>query len=340
MKLLKKYISKTTQNTFFPIFLSLFTITSVVFLVKIASLTSVITITFSELGYLYLLRTPTILYYTLPITFFISMIINLSKLSGEYELIVISSFGFSPLKLLRIILPVSLMASATLFVISFILIPQTDYLEGKFVNQKQKEAEFNVKPSEYGQVFGPWYIYVEGKVGNVYKDITLFQPTETKDTFVMAKEANIANEQEYLKLELLNGTAMNISTTKFQQIDFETMLLRYKTVEIKEINSINDLIVYWTNIDIESSKMRLFVQNIFISLFPLISALFYVALGFYNPRYEKNKNTIYAIILTTIYMVAMQKVSDLKDINMIYWLAGIWIFISFVIYRIRVKPYY
>ncbi len=340
MRLLKKYITETLSNSFFPIFLSLFTITSVVFLVKIASLTSVITMTFAELGYLYLLKMPIILYYTLPVTFFISMIINLSKLSGEYELIVISSFGFSPMKLLVILIPVSFLASLSLFVISFIVIPQSDYLEGKFINKKQKEAEFNVKPSEYGQVFGPWYIYVEGKTGNTYKDITLFQPTQNKDTFVMAKEAFIDNERDYLKLELNGGSAINISQDKFQQIDFENMLLRYKSSEVSEVATIGDLILYWTNIDPQSSKKRLFVENIFISLFPIASVLFFVALGFYNPRYEKNNNTVYAIILTTIYMIATQKVAELRDVNMIYLLLSIWILVSYVIYRIRVKPHY
>jgi len=340
MKLLKKYFSETLSNTFFPIFLSLFTITSVVFLVKIASLTSVITINFTELSYMYLLRIPTILYYTLPITFFISIIINLSKLSGEYELIVISSFGFSPFKLLKILFPISFFTTLALFVISFILIPQTDYLESKFINEKNQDAQFNIKPSEYGQVFGPWFIYVEGKENNVYKDITLFQPSQTKDIFVMAKSANIKNEEGKLQLELENGTAISIVPNKMQQINYEKMLLMYDLKEAKKITSITDLILYWAHIDTNSTQMRLFVQNFFVSLFPLVSLFFYIVFGFYNPRYEKNKNTLYAIGLTVIYMITMQKVSEFKDFNMIYIVIGIWISISFILYKIRIKPYY
>lgn len=340
MRLLKRYISGAISGTFFPIFVSLFTITSVVFLVKIAALTSVITIDFGELSYLYALSIPNILYYTLPITFFISMILNLSKLSGEYELIVISSFGLSPMKLLRIILPVSFFMSIALFIISFIVIPQTDYLQAKFLTQKQQEAEFNIKPSEYGQVFGPWYIYVEGKIGNIYKEITLFLPSENKDTFVMAQTANITNEQESLKLTLQNGVAMNIMDKEMQQIDFETMILGYQLSEAKKISSINDVIEYWKNIDPTSTQMRLLIQNLFVSLLPLASILFYIGLGFYNPRYEKNKSTIYAIVLCTIYMVTMQKLSATKDINVLYILIGLWVVLSYFIYQIRIKAYY
>jgi lipopolysaccharide export system permease protein len=268
------------------------------------------------------------------------MIINLSKLSGEYELIVISSFGLSPLKILRVILPVCFMMSVALFIISFIVIPQTDYLQAKFLGQKQQEAEFNIKPSEYGQVFGPWYIYVEGKVGNTYKDITLFLPSETKDTFVMAKTANAENDKDSMKLILDNGSAINILDKEMQQVDFEKMILGYQLSEAKEISSISDLIEYWQNIDPTSSKMRIFIQNFFISFFPLASVMFYIGLGFYNPRYEKNRNTIYAIILTTFYMIAMQKVAEIKTIYMIYIFFATWIAISLVIYRIRIKPHY
>jgi len=340
MRLLKKYISSTISATFFPIFLSLFTITSVVYLVKIASLTSVITIDFYELLYLYSLSVPSILYYTLPITFFISMILNLAKLSGEYELIVISSFGLSPMKLLKIILPISFFMSIALFIISFVVIPQTDYLQAKFLGEKQQEAEFNIKPSEYGQVFGPWYIYVEGKVDNVYKDITLFLPSETKDTFVMAQIANIKNEKDSMKLILENGVAMNIFDKGMQQIDFEKMILGYQLSEAKKISSISDLIEYWQDIEPNSTKMRVFIQNFFIAFFPFTSVMFYVGLGFYNPRYEKNRNTLYAIGLTTFYMIAMQKIAELRDVDMIPLFFIFWIIISFAIYQIRIKPHY
>jgi len=340
MRLLKKYISSTISGTFFPIFLSLFTITSVVYLVKIASLTSVITIDFGELSYLYTLNIPIILYYTLPITFFISMILNLAKLSGEYELIVISSFGLSPMKLLRIIVPISFFMSVALFIISFVVIPQTDYLQAKFLGEKQQEAEFNIKPSEYGQVFGPWYIYVEGKVDNVYKNITLFLPSETKDTFVMAQIANIKNEKDSMKLILENGVAMNILDKGMQQVDFEKMILGYQLSEAKKISSISDLIEYWRNIDPNSYKMRLLIQNIFIALLPIISVYFYIGLGFYNPRYEKNKSTIYAVILMTVYVIVLQKLAMTKNINVIYMFSSIWIIISLIIYQIRIKRHY
>ena len=101
MKLLKKYLLIKYSETFFPIFLTLFTITSIIFLVKIASLTSVIQINFFELLELFSYSAPKILFYTLPISVFVSLVLTLSKLSSEYELIVITSFGLNPIKILK-----------------------------------------------------------------------------------------------------------------------------------------------------------------------------------------------------------------------------------------------
>lgn len=52
-----------------------------------------------ELFTLYLYSVPNILFYTLPISFFIALVIALGKLSSEYELIVITSFGLNPTKI-------------------------------------------------------------------------------------------------------------------------------------------------------------------------------------------------------------------------------------------------
>ncbi|MCK5295122.1 MAG: LptF/LptG family permease [Arcobacteraceae bacterium] len=339
MSLLKRYLSKTISQTFFPIFLTLFAITSVIFLVKIASLTSVITMNFKELLFLYSLTVPQILFYTLPITFFISVIINLSKLSNEYELIVITSFGLSPLKLLKLLIPISLLMSLALFVISFILIPQADYMEESFMNKKQQEAQFNIKASEYGQKFGPWYIYVQEKKKKYYNDIILFQPQQNEDTFILSQKATMKNKDGLLSLELYEGSASTI-TNKINQIDFSKMSMNNRLKKAKKISSLSDIINYWKNTKKESTKRRMILQNTFIALLPFISILFYISFGYFNPRYEKNRNTIYAILLVIFYMIVTQNISTYREFYLLLVVPPVWLFISFLFYFKRIKPYY
>ena len=86
-----------------PIMNKRFFITSVVFVVKIASLTSIITIDFFELFTLFAYVVPQILFYTMPVSFFLSLVITLAKLASEYELTVITSFGLNPINILKIL---------------------------------------------------------------------------------------------------------------------------------------------------------------------------------------------------------------------------------------------
>lgn len=339
MRLLNKYIFKTISGTFFPIFLSLYAITSVIYLIKIASLTSIITIDFFELVYLYLLTMPMILFYTLAITFFISMIINFSKLSSEYELIVLTSFGQSPLKLIKLILPISFLFSLALFIISFILIPQAKFLNKSFIVAKKQEAQFNIKPSEYGQSFGPWYIYVKDKIDGLYHDIILFQPTQNQDIFLKADTASITNQNQILQLKLTNGSAYNIGVP-FQQIDYKEMLLNNKIENIKKLTSINDIITYWEGVKDNKLLRENFIKNVQFSLLPLVSVFFYLAFGYFNPRYDKNRATLYGLGLAVLYIVIGGNIAETKQIELSLVLPTLWILLSIFIYRKRVMPYY
>ena len=211
MNHLHKYLLNNLSSTFFPIFLTLFAVTSIIYLVKIASLTSIITMSGFEMMYLYLLDTPRILFYSLPVSFFVASIINISKLSSEYELIVINSFGLSPLKVMKNFIPISLLMSILLILISFILMPKADYSKDIFINKKKQEARFNIKPSEYGQKFGPWYIYVADKKKNTYFNIILYQNKKNKNTFISANKATLTNNGNSLSLILFEGTSSIIS---------------------------------------------------------------------------------------------------------------------------------
>lgn len=335
---LRLYVLKNLSSVFFPIFLTLFAITSIIFLVKIASLTSVITMNFSELLLLYSLKIPLILFYTLPVTFFVSSVINISKISSEYELIVITSFGLSPLKILKILIPVSLLTSLLLMIISFILIPKSTYIENLFLNKKKQEVKFNIKPSEYGQKFGPWYMYVEGKEKNDYKNMMLYKNNNGNDTFIIAKTARLHNNANSFTLELLNGTS-SIIADDLTYVNFQKMTLNNQLPQIKQLKSLKDLINYWIK-NRSYKKSLTLIRNVLISLLPVISLLFYIALGYYNPRHQKNNASSYSIVFVILYILLLQQLSLSINFSVLFYLPMSWIFMSIFIYYIRIKKYY
>jgi len=331
--ILKKYLNKTYSNTFFPIFLTLFTITSIIFLVKIASLTSIIQINFLELLELYSYNIATILFYTIPISIFISLVLSLAKLSGEYELIVITSFGLNPLQILKMFLPLLLWSSILILVISLTIIPKSIFLKDTFLLNKKTEAQFNIKTNEYGQQFGSWLIYVEKEKNGLYEDVVLYQQNNEEDTFIIAKYARLNNMKTSLNLSLNDGKVLKVGE-KVSQIDFKRMVLNNELEQTKDINTFNDLLVYWSN------KQEKLVFNILSSLFPLISAFFIIYIGFFNPRYNKNYSTVIGIFVTITFVVLTKELTKELYIESLYYFPILWIIIGYLFYRYKIKPYY
>ena len=335
MKHIHKYLLNNLSSTFFPIFLTLYSITSIIYLVKIASLTSVITMDSFELIYLYFLNVPTILFYSLPVSFFVAAVINIAKVSSEYELIVINSFGFSPIRVIKNFIPISLLMSIALFIISFVLMPKAAYNKDIFINKKKQEARFNIKPSEYGQKFGPWYMYVEDKKDKEYFNIILYQNDKNKNTFISAKKAVLINNGNSLSLKLFDGTS-SIITDKLRLVEFSKMTINSHLPNPKQITTLKDIINYW----LHNARKDNLLFYFFISLMPFISVILYIALGYYNPRHQKNHSTAYAIIFLVIYISAMQKISKTDDLYSMIYFPIIWIILSMIIYIIRVKKYF
>ena len=339
MKLLKKYLLLTYSQTFFPIFLTLFIITSIIYLVRISALTSVMEINFIELLTLYSFFIPTILFYTLPISIFISLSISLSKLSSDFELIVITSFGLNPLKIIKLVFPTLLFTTLFLLLNSLVLIPKANHLYNNFKAQKTQEAKFNIKASEYGQAFGKWLIYVEEEKDGNFKDIVLFQTNKGLDTFIIAKEGRLNNDKNILSLTLENGRTVKIDKN-FNQIDFKKMIMNNKVKASSNINNLDDLLNYWSKIKTSKYKQYKFNFSVLMSIFPLLSILFLISLGFYNPRYDKNRTTVYSIVLTIVFVITSQKLSQRFGFEILYIIPTIWLLLSYIAYRIKIKNYY
>jgi len=338
--MLKKYLYRNLSASFFPIFLTLFSITSIIFLVQIASLTSIIQLNLLELVILYSYTIPKILFFTLPISFFIGLVMTLSKLSGEYELLVISSFGKNPLSLLRYFFPITLLLSITLIIISEILIPKAHYLNKKFISLKQNQAQLNIKASQFGQEFGSWLIFIEEEdKDKLLHNIILLNKDITNQKFIIANTATMVNDSGNLKLELYDGKSFILNKTKIDQINYETMALINEQKQLK-YNSFTSIIHNWKQLINNKDDASDFIFNLLFSLFPLISLFYIIIFGYYNPRYEKNKATLYSSILIVIFFIITKKLVVINPFVFLIAFPTIWIAVSYILYTQTVKKRY
>ena len=336
---LNNYLHSQFAVTFFPIFLGLFFITSMVFLVKIASLTSIITMNFFELFKLFSYSIPQIIFFTLPITFFISLAITLSKLSSEYELTVITSFGLNPEKILKIFFPITAILTLLLLVVSVGLIPKAKYLSKQFIEIKKKEANFNIKESEFGQKFGDWLIYIDGKENNIFKDLKLLQTDKDRDQFVISKEAVLENLKGFLSFRLDDGTVYIVDNKEFSQIKYDRLFINDSIADDKE-DKFLDSYTFWKDSFKQNKDLDDITFYILTSIFPLISLFLIITFGYFNPRYEKNKTVAYSILAVVVYYVLIKYIGDRLLIHSIYIIPIIWLLGSYILYSKTTKKEY
>lgn len=336
---LKQYLHSQLALTFFPIFFGLYFITSIVFLVKIASLTSIITINFFELFELYSYVVPQIIFYTMPISFFISMVITLSKLASEYELTVITSFGLDPVRILKIFLPITLVLTAALLVVSVGLIPKTKFLTKQFLDIKKKEANFNIKASEFGQKFGDWLIYIQEKDEKLYSQIKLFKTENGKDQFILSKTAELNNDKGELSFKLNDGKAFYIDEKELNQIDFKAMYINDSIADNKR-EVFTNTYDYWKDRIERKVDMDDLTFFVLTSLFPLLSLFLVITFGYFNPRYEKNRAVAYSLIAVVLYYILAKSLGKSLLLHTLYVLPLIWLSLTYSLYSKTIKKEY
>jgi lipopolysaccharide export system permease protein len=284
---------------------------------------------------------PQIIFFTLPVSFFLSLVITLAKLASEYELTVITSFGLNPINILKIFLPITLAISAVLLIVSVGLIPKTKFLSKQFLDDKKKEANFNVKASEFGQKFGEWLIYISDKNDKQYEEVKLFKTTAKEDQFIISKTALLNNEDNNgaLSFKLNDGKAFVVSEKEFDQIDFKSMYIN-ESLSNNKINNFTNSYDFWKNNIQNGLDIDDLTFYILTSIFPLISLFLTITFGYFNPRYEKSKAVFYSLISIVLYYILIKFIGDKILLHALYIIPISWIVLTYIIYSKTIKKEY
>ncbi|HHD81666.1 MAG TPA: YjgP/YjgQ family permease [Campylobacterales bacterium] len=302
---ISRYLSKNFQSSFLTIFLPLFFIGSLVFIIKVSSLTASIQISFIEMMQLFGYHLPIILFYTLPISFLIALTVTLLRLSNENELMALFALGTNAKNLLLRFFLIASLFSVVLLILSLGLMPKTKQQFKAFQHQKTAQAHLNINPSKLGQKFGDLFVYVKSKEGTVMKDIVIFKKdTPHSNQLFIAKKANLANEDSIITLTLQDGSGYTFTKDALKKADYETMRV-FKNFNANAF-TYNNLLQYWSNILNNPKKKSEIYFFIFMSLFPILSLSIIASFAIINPRYQKNyAYQVLAITTVALYGIAL-----------------------------------
>lgn len=333
MNKLRRYILANLSSVFSSIFLPLFAIASMIFSIKLASYTAIIKLTVLDMVKLYLFVLPDILFYTLPISFFIAAVLSIFKLSNDNEIVVIFSLGIKPSFLLKTLLVPASLLSLLLLINFYMLYPHTDNLSDNFIDRKKSEAKFNLSASEFGNNFGDWLMYIskENKEKKIYEDVFLFNKKSKEEMLIVAKKARIINEGGLLQLKLYKGEGYSYSKEKFTQIDFDTMTI-YDTMTATQ-KQYETPYEFWTSQPSRAKKDRLLVSNTLMALFPIASLFLALTIGIVHTRHQKSRIYLYAFLGVIIYFGMSMSLHKVLHFYAIITVLAVWLTATYWLYR-------
>lgn len=336
MHRLRRYILGTFSLLFFSIFLPLFAIASVIFLIKLASYTAVIQLSLWEMFKLYLFILPEILFYTLPVTFFVAAALSLFRLSTDNEMVVLFALGIKPTFILKTLLKPAALLSTLLIFDFFVMFPHTTVLSTNFVRYKQSEANFNLQASEFGHNFGDWLLYI-GKANKdrSYGDVVLFHKEKEEEILIQAEKAEVINERGVLQLRLTHGLGYSYTDEKLTQMQFETM--KINNVMQTDLRRYRSPLTFWLDPARQSSKIRMFITDILLALFPTVGLFAVLSIGIAHVRHQKGYVYFWLFLSMLLYYTATAGLQKMLGFYTIPAVLGGWLLITYTAYRKRIR---
>jgi len=333
------YISSNFTKSFLTIFLPFFLIISLVYLVKISSLTSQIQITFSELLLLYTYSVPDIIFYTLPISFVAALANVLMRLSIDNELIALYALGLKAKEILKSLRMLGFLFSILLLTISFLGMPLSKQFYQSFKEDKKAEAKLNIVAGKLGQKFGEYYIYVKEKVDNDFHDMVIYNRTDkSNEQFFAAKKGRLVKKNSVTSLLLMDGYGYTYTDVKLKQAKYKTLQVYDKTRK-REFH-FEDVIEFWKTAESDPKKMHRLLFYMFVSLIPLLSVYLVAAFTMINPRYQQNRSFL---VIFGISMLFYLLASALQKWGNVYLIALAILFSSLLgrwLFHQRVSRYF
>jgi len=335
------YISSNFTKGFLTIFVPFFLIISLVYLVKISSLTAKIQIDLYELLLLYSYSLPNIIFYTIPLSFIAAVTNTLMKLSQDNELIALYALGLDAQKVLRSILLIGLLISILLCTISFLGIPMSKQLYSAFKEKKKAEATFNIVPGKLGQKFGDYYIYVKekDKKSGLFHSMVIYNRTKnSEEQFFSSKEGQLNRDPRHPSLLLGEGYGYTYTKEKLQQA-------KYKTLEVFDTKQqyhfhFQDIIAYWMVTHTDKHRKGRALFYLFVSFIPLLCVYLVAAFSMINPRYQRNYAFLIIFSSTFFLYLIASTLEKWGGISLLLIVAVMTYFLGKILFQKRVARYF
>ena len=330
--LAKAYIGNSFQRSFWTMGLTLFVISSIIVLIKVANMSVNIELGVLDFSKIYLYLLPEFIFFIIPVIFFISAVIGLSKMSLDSEILAMFSFGLKMRTLYGLYWGYAILLLIFLLILSIGIVPIASHLKNTFLEQKRLAKNINIaNSSDFGQKFGDWFIFVNKDSDNALSNIVLFQNQQANEQIIIARNINMP---ENFALQLTNGKAFYIADKAITEVVYDELFLGAAFSNKNKLYS--SIIEYWWRINYKPSLRSDLFSYILFSLLPLISIPAIIGIGLLKPRISKNRSVWYAFLYIFVFAIAVQIITyESFEIILAFTIA--WFLLSYALYYGKVS---
>ena len=248
------------------------------------------------------LRFPDFVTLLIPLSFFLGLVITISRLYSDREIYGYISGGLSPIDLIRYLIPQSLLFFLITLVLSIYVAPYTKELSKEIISVDTiQEKLASIKPKELILFDDDGsFIYIEDKENSSFDKVIVFDGSDDKSSLVRASRLKYLETESSIELNFENGSMyqniFNENSSVITQFG-ELKIPAGKEVTILKGLSFSKLFDF----SLKSSKSQM-QWNISVPLTIFIFLLLAVSLSKVQPRQGRLSVVLPSIFIYILYL--------------------------------------
>ena len=344
MRIIRNYLLKEFTG---PFFLSLLVSTMILatgHIVQVADLIINKGVSAFYVLQLFLLLTPWLLTFTIPISVLSATLLAFGRLASDNEIIALKASGVGIYRIAAPILIAALLISLFCIPLNDKILPKSGYNARKLIKEMGiKNPLALLEPGVFIKGFENYIIFVYSMSGNILNNIRIYQPQEGRPTrTIVAEEGEIIPmpEEGTIKFKLKKGSAdeaLPNNPGKFYKLVFDTY---YMTLNLKDaedtkkiqrkpremsIAELRNEIKQFEKDKIRTTRLYIEIHNkLALAFSNFVFALIAIPIAIRTHRREKSINFGLTMVLFIIYWGIMLGGVACAMRNIVPPWAGIW----------------
>ena len=247
------------------------------------------------------LRFPDFITLLIPLSFFLGVLISISRIYADREIYGFFSVGLAPFDLIKFLAPQALLYFLLTLILSLYVAPYTKTLSQEILKIDSFEEQLeSIKSDEIVSLNDGGFIYIQNTDNTLLTGVKALKQNQVNSFFVIADELFTTESKELIKLNFNNGSIYNgvFSDSSKLQLNFNKFKLDIK----KEKNLTNDMSLTKLFDFSSDSDTASFQWNVSVPITILILLFIGVYISEVKPRQGRFSVILPGMLLYVMYL--------------------------------------